>query len=128
MNKDDDFLEGKPRWRGSLILLAVLSLPLLLLWGVVISEYFTCPKDINAEFDRVIAECRKNAPSQEEVDRVCTEMARKAAEIEIDLKEAIAKHPDFETSAEIRTKVFAEIAAKRDVTPSYVGHFWELIK
>ena len=29
MNKDDDFLEGKPRWRGSLILLVVLAIPLI---------------------------------------------------------------------------------------------------
>ena len=75
------FFTGKPRWRGSLILLAVLSLPLLLLWGVVISEYFTCPKDINAEFDRVIAEWRKNAPSQEEVDIVCVKIAREAQRV-----------------------------------------------
>ena len=32
MNDEHDFLEGKPRWRGSLILLVILAIPFIGIW------------------------------------------------------------------------------------------------
>ena len=57
----------------------------------------------------------------ESAGEMCKRLNEKSAAMEADLKETIAKHPDFMTSAEVCLKVLKEVAARHNVSAQYVS-------
>ena len=109
MNKNE-FLHGKTRWKGLLILSAAIFATPFVFFGVA----------------AVIADARVpkfphyDGKMPESAGEMCKRLNEKNAAMEADLKETIAKHPDFMTSAETRRKIIYAMAAKYEVYPRTV--------
>ena len=110
MNKNE-FLHGKTRWKGLLILSAAIVAAPFVFFGVA----------------AVIADARMpkfphyDGEMPESAGEMCKRLNEKDAAMEADLKETIARHPDFMTSAEVRLKVLEEVAARHNVSAQYVS-------
>ncbi len=110
MNKNE-FLHGKTRWKGLLILSAAIVAAPFVFFGVAL----------------IIADARVqkfphyDGKMPESTGEMIARINKKHAAMEADLKETIAKHPDFMTSAEVCLKVLEEVAARHNVSAQYVS-------
>ncbi len=110
MNKNE-FLHGKTRWKGLAILTVAIFAAPFVFFGVA----------------AVIADARVpkfphyDGKMPESTGEMCKRLIKEQAAMEADLKETIAKHPDFMISAEVCLKVLKEVAARHNVSAQYVS-------
>ena len=110
MNKNE-FLHGKTRWKGLLILSAAIVAAPFVFFGAAL----------------IIADARVqkfphyDGKMPESVGEMCKRLNEEDAAMEADLKETIARHPDFMTSAEVRLKVLEEVGARHNDSAQYVS-------
>lgn len=107
----NEFLHGKTRWKRLAILAVAIFAAPFVSWRVIEVVYDVChpaPPPYDGKMPESTGEMVKRINKED-------------AAMEVDLKETIAKHPDFMTSAEVRLKVLEEVAARHNVSAQYVS-------